>query len=152
MIADKPVSRSYEDLGPGQQLYSVIESCTDPQTLWAKIDSGHWDWLGVEDRKGKRKYVLGRPRLARLEGFAMGTKRDAGVADDSPYRVEVQVPGHAAVGGSVHGSREDAEAQYERTLTELTEPTGSALYRVALRMHGEVVRSEFVVRVLPNRL
>jgi len=42
-------SRSREGLQRGQQLYAVIEFCTDPETLWGKIASGHWDWLSACD-------------------------------------------------------------------------------------------------------
>jgi hypothetical protein len=39
----------------------VIESCTDPQTIFAKIESGHWDWLGVQQKGTRRTFILGRP-------------------------------------------------------------------------------------------
>jgi hypothetical protein len=40
-------------------VYHYIEFCRDPETLWHKLQSGHWDWLG---RKPNGQFVLGRPR------------------------------------------------------------------------------------------
>jgi hypothetical protein len=43
-------------------LYQYIEFCRDAETLWRKLQSGHWDWLG---RKPDGQFVLGRPRRKR---------------------------------------------------------------------------------------
>lgn len=40
-------------------LYQYIEFCRNPETLWHKLGSGHWDRLG---RKPDGQFVLGRPR------------------------------------------------------------------------------------------
>ena len=40
-------------------LYHYIELCRNAETLWHKLQSGHWDWLG---RKPDGQFVLGRPR------------------------------------------------------------------------------------------
>jgi hypothetical protein len=40
-------------------LYQYIEFCRNAETLWHKLQSGHWDWLG---RKPDGQFVLGRPR------------------------------------------------------------------------------------------
>lgn len=73
--------RSYENYKPGQQLYSVIEFCNDAGTLWGKLASHKWDWLGVH-KSGK--FVLGRPALTdRLQARAQGQIAKRGDADGS---------------------------------------------------------------------
>ena len=41
-------------------LYRNIEFCRNAETLWNKLQSGHWDWLGVHPRG---QFILGSPRL-----------------------------------------------------------------------------------------
>ena len=46
--------RSYSAHEVGQQLSAVIEPCALLETLWVKVDSGHYDWLGVQESRGRR--------------------------------------------------------------------------------------------------
>ncbi len=39
-------------------LYAHIEFCRNAETLWNKLQSGNWDWLGVHP---SGNFVLGRP-------------------------------------------------------------------------------------------
>jgi hypothetical protein len=71
----------------GQQLYRVIEFCKDPETLWAKIESGHWQWLGIHP---SGKYVLGRPPVPIFEAHAAGTVSRPGSTPDN--RIEFGAP------------------------------------------------------------
>src|ERR671912_663983 len=48
-------------------LYQYIEFCRNAETLWHKLQSGHWDWLGVHP---KGQFVLGRPRRGGLTDAA----------------------------------------------------------------------------------
>jgi hypothetical protein len=92
-LARVPSERSYEDKRPGQQLYGVIEFCASPEVLYAKIESGHYDWLGVrQGKRGRVNYVLGRPRLARQEGLASGTAKHGPPSMTGQHRVEVHLP------------------------------------------------------------
>jgi hypothetical protein len=45
----------------GGPLYRHIDFCRNAETLWHKLQSGHWDWLG---RKPDGQFVLGSPRLS----------------------------------------------------------------------------------------
>jgi hypothetical protein len=45
-----------------EPLYERIEVCRDAETLWGKLNSGGWDWLGV---KPDGVFVLGGPPVAR---------------------------------------------------------------------------------------
>jgi hypothetical protein len=57
-----PTDRSRENKKLGQQLYAVIEFCNAPAALYAKIDSGLYDWLGVRRKDGRDTFVVGSPR------------------------------------------------------------------------------------------
>ena len=145
--------RSYEAHAVGQQRYAVIESCTLLETLWAKIDSGHWDWLGLPERRGKVTFILGRPRVGGSGGMAVGTAVHGG-AEPGQHGVEVRVP-HAdfrSVSSSWHPTSQDAEHDFERKVSSLAEGPGSALHRVTLVLEGQAVRHQVVARILPNRL
>src|SRR5919202_6870004 len=47
---------------PRGPLYQHIEFCRNAETLWHKLQSGHWDWLGVHPNG---QLILGSPRLGR---------------------------------------------------------------------------------------
>jgi hypothetical protein len=47
-------------------VYEKIEFCRNAKTLWGKIQSGRWDWLGVHPNG---QFVLGSPRQGK--GFTM---------------------------------------------------------------------------------
>jgi hypothetical protein len=143
--------RSYEDKKPGQQLYGAIEFCTSTETLFAKIESGHYDWLGVRETKGRVTYVLGRPRVGRLEGIASGIAKHA---ETGRHRVEVLVPHrtHRVPSESWWSTAEEARAEYDRLRVALMGGDGSGLFRVSLFIDGVRVEQQVVVRALPNVL
>ena len=143
--------RSYEDKKPGQQLYGVIEFCTSPDTLFAKIESGHYDWLGVREKNGRVTYVLGRPRVGRSEGTAYGIAKHA---ETGRHRVVVRLPHrkHRVGSESWWPTAEEARATYESLKVGLMEGDGSGLFRVSLFEDGALVEQHVVVRALPNVL
>ncbi len=60
-------------MSEGGPLYQYIEFCRNAETLWHKLQSGHWDWLGVHPRG---QFVLGRPRQRRtVSGVSMKLQR-----------------------------------------------------------------------------
>jgi hypothetical protein len=154
--SDEPVPttpRSYEDHAQGQQLYAVIESCTSLETLWAKIDSGKWDWLGTQVSKGKRTYLLGRPPMSRSEAIAALSvqHKDAEVGQ---HGVEVRTPHRffRGVSSAWTETRDAAEIEFDRQVQALQQGPGSGLYKVTLVLDGQPARHEIVARILPNRL
>lgn len=52
-------------------LYRNIEFCRNAETLWHKLQAGHWDWLGVHP---KGQFVLGSPRLEGRMTVGLTTK------------------------------------------------------------------------------
>ena len=144
-------SRSHESLDVGQQVYAVLEFVRKEDALWAKIESGHWDWLGVKVRRGRHTYVLGRPRASRSEGMASVSKVSEG-AKAGVHGVEVRVPHptHRHPGGAWYATAEEAKQEFARQVAELAHGPGSGLFKVVLIEDGQQVQEELVVRVLPN--
>ncbi|CCG02972.1 hypothetical protein [Blastococcus saxobsidens] len=150
-----PSERSYEDKRPGQQLYGVIEFCASPKVLYAKIESGHYDWLGVrQDKRGRVTYVVGRPRLARLEGLGGGIAKHGPPSMTGQHHVEVRIPHRLRPPPSESWwlTSEEARADFERKKVTLMQGDGSGLYRLRLYSDGRLVDEHFVVRTLPNVL
>jgi hypothetical protein len=152
---DGTTSRSYAAHAVGQQLYAVVEFCSSAETLYGKIESGHWDWLGVAEKGRKKTFILGRPSRARRGFDARGGGGPvAAGAESGRHGVEVREPHPTfkAPGTSWWATPEDAEIDYERQIKRLREGPGSAVYKVGLVLDGVTVRTEIVVRALPNRL
>jgi hypothetical protein len=146
-------SRSREGLERGQQLYAVIEFCTDPETLWGKIASGHWDWLGVRQRQdGRRHFVMGSPPVSRLKIRAFGQAVEIGTSRD--YRTTIEEPdSHGGTSERWYRSAEDAAAGFARIIEELESGRGtSGLFRVRLYQGEQLLSAKLVVRAWPNEL
>lgn len=146
-------SRSREGLERGQQLYGVIEFCTDPETLWSKIASGHWDWLGVRQRRdGRRLFVLGSPPVSRFKFQGFGRVEEVGTSRD--HRTTIEEPdSQGRASERWYGSSEEAAAGFARVIEELGSGRGSSgLFRVRLFEGEQLLSVELVVRAWPNEL
>jgi hypothetical protein len=143
-VADGP---SFEIMRAGQQLYAVIEFCSTPEAAWAKIESGHYDWLGMKGQK----FVFGRPPVNRSTvGVPAISHGDPGA--DGAHVVEVRIPG-SAFGQYLHATAEAAWSAYYEAIDRLQAPDGSSgLWRVRLIANGAVESEQLVVRLLPNVL
>jgi hypothetical protein len=42
-----------------EPVYQRIDYCSDTRTLWRKLQSGRWDWLGIDKNDN---YILGYPK------------------------------------------------------------------------------------------
>ncbi len=139
---------SRENLAPGQQLYAAIEYCNSDRALFAKIDSGRYDWLGV---KPDGTYVLGSPPISRSRFTASGTLTRAGSSPDN--RVGIFVPSIVAPSSSHWASPDEAQTDFHATLERLAmEGEGSGIHRVVLVTNGSVTDERIVVRKVPNVL
>ena len=67
-------------------LYQYIEFCRNAETLWHKLESGRWDWLG---RKPDGQFVLGRPRLARSMAVGSPTLYKGTAAEEGKHGIRV---------------------------------------------------------------
>lgn len=135
-------------------LYQYIEFCNDPEALWGKLQSGHWDWLGL--KRDERTFVLGRPRL-NLEERMVGT---LGAVTSEQGAQEGQ---HGTILRLWNGSPsqpqaqwfvepERASASYEQLLERLDTPEQAPLLAwVTLILNGFPEDKNFIVHLLaPN--
>jgi hypothetical protein len=141
-------SRSNQNFSVGQQLYAVIEFCNDLETLWGKLESGHWDWLGVHP---KSKFVLGRPPTQRLEAHASAKAIPSGA--DGRYRIEIRVPRVPTPSESWFLTPEEARSRYREFSNEkATESTNSGIWKIRLLIDEELEAEETVVQRHANYL
>ncbi len=143
-----PPHRSHTNIALGQQVYAVLEQCRKPEVLWAKLATGHYDWLGVR-RNGK--YVLGRPRLSTV------IPEDPGPTPDDarhPHRIESLAPLQRIPRWEAHETPEEARDAFRRLVggDPVTPLRTSGVWRARLVLDGESVEERLVVRSLPRLL
>ncbi|HYH25636.1 MAG TPA: hypothetical protein VD834_09845 [Blastococcus sp.] len=138
--------RSHSQIHLGQQLYAVLEQCRTPEILWAKLATGHYDWLGVR-RNGR--YVLGRPRLSAVVPDDPGPPPDDVSA---PHRIESLAPLQRVPRWEAHPTPEEAIETFRRLVKgdPITPLRTSGVWRARLVLHGRTVEERFVVRPLPR--
>ncbi len=132
-------------------LYQYIEFCRSAKTLWAKLESGHWDWLG---RKPDGQFVLGRPRrfLESVVGVPSATATEQN-AQEGQHGVRVYSwRGQPTENPNSGWYTEQAQAResFEEMIRRLEDPKQSPiLARVVLIEHGRVSDERFIVQVPP---
>jgi hypothetical protein len=130
-------------------VYKYIEFCRNAETLWHKLQSGHWDWLG---RKPDGQFVIGRPRrLAAEEGAISGTRSEGADARTGRHGVIINawqgVPQKHWF-STWYEEPEKARAEYERTIRDWEETHQSlALAKVVLIENGQVTDEQFMVQL-----
>jgi hypothetical protein len=138
--------RSHAHVHLGHQLYPILEQCRKPEALWAKLATGHYDWLGVR-RNGK--YVLGRPRLSTVT-----PEESAASPDDASdaHRVEFFGPLQRTPRWETYRSPEEARDAFRRMVDgdPVTPLRSSGVWRVRLVLDGRSVEERLVVRPLPR--
>ena len=140
--------RSHTHVQLGQQLYAILEQCREPEVLWAKLSTGHYDWLGVR-RNGK--YVLGRPRLSAVVPDDPGPPPDDATM---PHRIEFLGPLQRVPQWEAHATPDAARDTFRRLLRfdPVTPLRTSGVWRVRLVLDGHAVEERYVVRPLPRLL
>jgi len=138
--------RSYENAEFGQQLYAVLESIKAPETLWAKLATGNYDWLGVR-RSGR--YVIGRPRLCPLRPDDGSPSPDDA---QQPNRIEFSGPMDRKPRWEMYATADEARDTYDRLVTgdPITPIRSSGVWKVRLILEGALVDELLVVRALPR--
>jgi hypothetical protein len=128
----------------GQQLYTVIEHCRKPETLWARLASGNFDWLGMR-RDGR--FVLGRPRLTRRPVEEEGAAR----LESSPHRIDHRAPLDPAYRSEGYPTPQAATSAFECIVggDPVTLLRGSGIWWVRLVVDNEPAEDRLVVRTLP---
>ena len=132
-------------------LYQYIEFCRNAETLWRKLESGHWDWLG---RKPDGQFVLGRPR--REVGSQVGVPSVHSVevgAQEGQHGVRIYAwsgqPG-TRPGSAWFVTAARARATFEEQVRRLEDPKQNPILgKVVLIEHGQVTDERFMVQTPP---
>lgn len=146
----QPGSRSRADYSPGHQLYALIEFCNSRKSLWGKLESGRYEWLGV--KPDGRTFVLGSPPRRGLRGgYASATWGETGATGE--HRVTVEVPSPRSLVPSVTkcATAESARECFRSKVAKLETPDGSSgLWRVRLYVDDRLEDETLALRLMPN--
>jgi hypothetical protein len=126
----------------GEPVYSKIEFCRDPKTLWGKIESGRWDWLGVHP---EGQFVLGSPPASRITDNA-AVQVDRGGAETGEHGIKVHVPRSKNARVEWFASEREAVSAFQHHVKLQEERDTPFLVRVQRIEQREVVEEQFIVR------
>lgn len=104
-------------------LYDRIEFCRDPETLWGKLESKRYDWLGVHP---KGQFVVGSPPVQRFSGGA-GSSLARGGAPEGEHGFRIE--------GPLEHCR-DCYRACDREFGKGGQPSGDKLYELTWAAHG----------------
>ena len=132
-------------------LYQYIEFCRNAETLWHKLQSGHWDWLG---RKPDGQFVLGRPRRnpPTEVGIPSITSSEEGATEGlHGIRMQAWVGQPSTAKSSIWVTNADkAQTEFEKEIARLKDPAlKPVLARVFLVQDRHVTAKRFVVQEPP---
>jgi hypothetical protein len=125
-----------------EPLYRHIEFCRNAETLWGKLQSGTWDWLGVHP---DGKFVLGSP--AANKGFQIRAAATVVQlpAEEGEHGVVTHTP-HGLASAIWCPTEEAAKHEFQR-LRDLEEAgEGPRLLRLRRVEGGRTVEEDYVVR------
>jgi hypothetical protein len=125
-------------------VYQYIEFCTLPETLWGKLKSGHWDWLGV--KPDDRTFVVGSPRRSAIsDHVSIETRLGSG---ESRYSVRETDPLNPVPTLRRLKTEDEARVEYTKLVDAAYSNGGQPqVLKVELLVEGDVAASEFVVRM-----
>jgi hypothetical protein len=133
----------------GGPLYQYIEFCRNAETLWHKLHSGIWDWLG---RKPDGQFVLGRPSRARngLHIPPIGVARTNPGANEGQHGVKTFIwkgwP-QSPPGSLWFTSAGEARSEFEKEIKRLGDlELSPILARVILIEDSQVTDERFIAQ------
>lgn len=127
--------------------YEYIEFCRNAKTLWSKLESGRWDWLGVHP---KGQYVLGRPRRGGIRVYAPSIINTQPDAKEGQHGIRIQQwtgnPGTKA-GGAWFKDAEQAKAAFHEKVNYYEAPERKLiLAKITLIEKNTVIDEKFIVQ------
>jgi hypothetical protein len=131
-----------------EPVYKKIEFCRNAKTLWGKIQSGRWDWLGVHPNG---QFVLGSPRQGKGSTMmgALTIGRDG--ATQGAHGVYVRTPLGPGPSKTWCKTEQQAREEFQTTVDSLSdESKGPGLFKVERVEKGSVVDEEWIVRRPPT--
>jgi len=112
-----------------EPVYSAIEFCSSAETLWEKVKSGKWEWLGVHP---KGQFVVGYGR--RRTGGTTGSLTVTGPgAPEGRHGWRATASGHGLRdGGRWASTPEEAREQYDAAIAEWRSRGSNFLAKIEL--------------------
>jgi hypothetical protein len=133
-----------------EPLYRYIEFCRDPETLWHKLQSGLWDWLG---RKPDGQFVLGRPKRKRAMFSASPSVFRSTAAEEGKHGININGWNGLPKAPPSHEwfeSAAQARAGFEERVADLDRPEQAPiLARVVLIEDGYPTDERFIAQTPP---
>ena len=131
-------------------LYEHIEFCRNAETLWHKLQSGRWDWLGVHPRG---QFVLGTPARNEPQVFAPGIQSTDPGADSGQNGIKFYIwlgyPG-SPPGAYWFASPKEARSGFEKKVADLDRPEQAPiLARVIHLENGYPTDEKFIAQIPP---
>jgi hypothetical protein len=131
-------------------LYQYIEFCRNAETLWHKLHSGHWDWLG---RKPDGQFVLGSPRRKRKMIGASATAY-VGAAEEGKHGIREYgwggLPQKSPTSGSWYESAAQARAAFKELIAHYDRPEQAPiLLKLVLIENGHPTDERFIAQTPP---
>jgi hypothetical protein len=126
-------------------VYEKIEFCRNAETLWGKVQSGRWDWLGVHP---DGQFVLGSPRQGKGFTMMVAPEKLNDSATRGEHGVRVRTPLGPPKGGATwFRTEQQARHEFQRKLDSLRDEShGPGLFKVQRIEKGLVVEEELIVR------
>lgn len=131
-------------------LHKHIEFCRNAETLWYKLQSGRWDWLG---RKPDGQFVLGSPARNAPRVFPPAMKQADPGADRGQHGIRTDI--WLGVPSSPPGAYWFARAQearrgFEKKVADLDRPEQAPiLAKVVLIENGYPTDERFIAQTPP---
>jgi hypothetical protein len=134
----------------GGPLYRHIEFCRNTETLWHKLQSGHWDWLGVHPRG---QFVLGSPRLSGRVTASISLKVNRGDAEEGQHEVRwLEWSGATNVEPNTDwlADEQKAKGRFEELVAHYENPERSPVLAKVWRVENrEIVDERFIAQTPP---
>jgi hypothetical protein len=128
-----------------EPVYEKIEFCRNPETLWGKVQSGGWDWLGVHPNG---QFVLGSP--PRSGGSSMMAAPTVG-SPEGEHGILVRTPLGSGGGTHWYATEQQAREEFQNQVDRLRdESEGPGLFKVQRIEKRSVVDEELIVRRPPT--
>jgi hypothetical protein len=125
-------------------VYEKIEFCRKPETLWAKIESGRWDWLGIHPRG---QFVLGSPPGRRGSSMLASPTVCKDGASEGKHGVYVRTPLGPGPSATWFSSEQQAQAEFQKEVdNQRDKGKEPGLIKVQLIEKWLIVDEELIVR------
>jgi hypothetical protein len=122
--------------------YKKIEFCRSPKSLWGKLESGRWDWLGVHP---DGQFVLGSPKAGGISGSGSLEAHRAEAAKGE-HGIHTSVPNNPCAHVEWYETEDQAQEAFDRFVAEQGESGSPGIMRIRRIEKRMVVQEDFIVR------